>query len=70
MAHSMATRRKMSLKAKGKNNAFYGRRHSSTTIKKLKQIQKGKNNPMFGHHHSKASKEKMRLAVLRRSRSR
>ncbi len=67
--HSLKTRRLMSMKAKGKNNPFYGRRHSSTTKQKISAATRGKRNPMYGRKHTKETIQKIRLARLRRFRA-
>ena len=50
--HSAATKRKMSLKARGKNNPFYGKTHTKEALLKIRKASWGKNNPMHGKHHT------------------
>ena len=63
--HSLATRKLMSLRARGKSNPFYGKKHRSETKRKLSFLNKGKKNAMYGKRHSAATKAKIRLARLR-----
>lgn len=66
---SLATRRLMSLRARGKNNPFYGKHHTAETKRKISLATRGKNNPFYGHHHTEAIKRKlraMRLAAIRK----
>ena len=68
--HSNKTKQLMSLKAKGRNNPFYGKRHAAKSKQKISAAVRGKNNPMHGKHHTKEARQKMRLARLRLSRLR
>ncbi|MCM8776180.1 MAG: NUMOD3 domain-containing DNA-binding protein [Candidatus Omnitrophica bacterium] len=63
---SLATRRLLSLNARGKRNPFYGKHHSLAWKKKESLSKRGKNNPMFGRHHTETTKNKIRAAAMRR----
>ena len=59
----------MSLRAKGKNNPFYGKHHTADAKRKISRATKGKNNPMYGKHHTQETIRKISLkrkAYLRR----
>ena len=66
MAHSEATKRKISVAQRGRKNSFYGRAHNPSTRAQWSRKRKGKNNPMFGKKHSAKTIAKMRAAVLKR----
>jgi group I intron endonuclease len=46
--HSEETKKIMSKKASGPNNAFYGKKHSEESLRKISLASSGKNNPNFG----------------------
>jgi hypothetical protein len=46
--HSEETKRKMSLKSKGKNHSMWGKKHTEETKRKMRLKKKGKNNPLWG----------------------
>lgn len=67
--HSEETKRKISEKAKGKNNGMYDKHHSKVSRQKIKEHHyncNGKNNSMYGKHHSEETKQKLRDAWKRR----
>jgi group I intron endonuclease len=46
--HSDETIKIISDKAKGENNAFFGKKHSENSLKKISESSKGVNNPNYG----------------------
>jgi hypothetical protein len=64
---SQATKLKISLTQRGKNNSMYGLRHTKVALRKIQMATKGNANPMYGKHHSAETRKKISLA-MRRSR--
>lgn len=46
--YSKDTKRKMSEKANGEGNPFFGKKHSSESLEKISKASSGKNNPNYG----------------------
>ena len=42
------TKRKQSIKSRGKNNHFYGKTHSTKTRRNQSEVKRGENNPNYG----------------------
>ncbi len=63
---SAASKRKISLSQKGKNNSMYGKRHTREALKKIALASRGKNNPMYGRTHTAETRKKISLAARRR----
>lgn len=57
--HSEETKRKMSLKAQGKNNAFYGKKHTKDNVEFFHKRMSGENNHFFGKKFTKEHLENM-----------
>ena len=57
------TKKKLSIKCRGKKNGMFGKHHSEGMKRKssdrVKKYQSGKNHPFFGKHHTKKSKIKI-----------
>ena len=63
---SKATRLKISLSQRGKNNSMYGKRHTAAALRLITRASRGKNNGMYGRRHSPQTIQKIRrLALLR-----
>lgn len=70
--HSKKTRQLMSLKARGKNNPFYGKTHSKTVLEAARKRMTGKKNPFYGKKHSSkviAHLRKLALARVKKLKS-
>jgi hypothetical protein len=59
LKHSEETKRKMSNKRKGKNNAMYGKKHSEATKNKIKLSHSGEKCWAFGVKFSEDHKNKI-----------